>query len=180
MFRLCLRLTTLQKLRVVIPNPALEEKIELLDRALNRTTLEKNIRTYRTVTARKEQLEEILQVPGLSDVDENELGDFINAYLDKQNIKAHDEAFLSTTLDKSYTHKKRTSKQKKYQYLLKYTIDAPKEAHGLYVESVTEYPGQNEVILFKENDLDIFNVKVNSKSKTIYINANLIVKGGTP
>ena len=161
-------------------NPALEEKIELLDRALNRTTLEKNIRTYRTVTARKEKLEEILQVPGLGDVDEEDLGDFINAYLDKQNIKAHDEAFLSTTLDKNYTHKKRTSKQKKYLYLLKYTIDAPKEAHGLYVESVTEYPGQNEVILFKENDLDIFNVKVNSKSKTIYINANLIVKGGTP
>ena len=125
-------------------NPALEEKIELLDRALNRTTLEKNIRTYRTVTARKEKLEEILQVPGLGDVDEEDLGDFINAYLDKQNIKAHDEAFLSTTLDKNYTHKKRTSKQKKYLYLLKYTIDAPKEAHGLYVEYV-------KVIFFKQN-----------------------------
>ena len=158
-------------------NPAIEAKVELLDRALQRTTLEKNIKVYRTVNARKEDLEKILNIEGIGDVPDSEMDEFLKEYFKTNEAKAHDEAFLSTTLNKSYKHKKRRGKQKEYLYSLQYTINAPKEAHGLYVESITKYPGQDEVLILRENDLDLYHIKFNSKSKTFFINSDLIIEG---
>lgn len=155
-------------------NPELEEQIELIDRALSRTTIGKNVKTYRTVNASKEQLGEYLDIKGIEDIDDEHMQEFLDNYLKTTTPQPHDEAFLSTTIDKNYDHKRK----RKNKYHLKYQINAPKEAHGLYIASISEYPTQHELLIFRENDLDIKRIKFNISSKTFFINADLIVEGG--
>ncbi len=155
-------------------NPELEEQIALIDHALSRATIGKNVKVYRTVNARKEELESFLDIKGICEIAEDKMQEFLDNYLKTTTPQPHDEAFLSTTIDKNYNHKKR----KKNKYHIKYQINAPKEAHGLYIASVSKYPKQKELLIFRENDLDIKRIKFNKSSKTFFINADLIVEGG--
>lgn len=118
----------------------IEKQIKLLDSALNRATLDKNIKTYRTVIVDKAGLEKLFKIKGLEQVEDSKMQDFLDKHLKLNGLQIQDKGYLSTTIDKNYSHKKRNANQRKNKYLVKYQINAPEEAHGLYVESITAYP----------------------------------------
>ena len=149
-----------------------QKKVDALDSALKKSTVGENIKVYRTLNT--SDINKIIPIKdcNINEIPKSSRNLYLNRYLENSQITSPQKGYLSTTISPLYE----MDKPKKNKTHVKYKINVPHEAQGLFIANLSKHPHQEELLILRGYDLDIKRIKYNAINDSYELEADIILK----